>query len=760
MSFKSNFPHYSLTLVLIAMASHDAAAQENTASGGEGLEEVVVTAQRREENLQRVPISVTAFSAAELDTKVVQNSTELLTMVPNVVAFNNGNQLDQANYYFRGVGTADGLQTFDSPVVTYVDDVPLGRVGSANLNFNDIASVQVLQGPQGTLFGRNVTGGAVLYTSRKPGDTFAVEADAEYGSREHEGVHASVDLPLSDTVFTSIAVHGMKEDAWRTSVLTDEQYGGQYDVGGRAAVRFVPNANLEWNLSYDYSQREGLNPNLPGHLALPPGESVPNANNKGGLLLDSWNLLYTLADSCRTGASLNANVWAQHNCIDAIAIDEGITSNIQLKISPEFNLSFITGARDTGLHYDFEFSGNAPGAALEELLIPTDSTYKQLSQEIKASGNLFDDRVKYVGGLFFFHEYDFTHIDFYYLFPALGYTTLGRASDEYLGNSTTSYAGFLQADISLTDKFTLTLGGRYTDDIKKVNVNYYAYTAAGRDPAGDFNTSQIAGSPRLESGAFTPKVALQYQFTPDVMTYASYTKGFTSGGWSGRSGSAVGFNSFGDETVRSYEIGTRTEWFDHRVRFNATLFRADYLGLQINTAYTPTGESLPVFVTGNAGNAYDQGAEIDSQFAITPELAAHLSMGFQHSAYTSLDGPAITASGFQIGGPLTQAPRQSYTGGFNWGRDVDALRGKVSLSTDFQFLPSYNPNLFAQSVPTQNNFLLNGQLSYRPSSNSNLNLALECRNCTQHYYIVNTINAGGGTLGVIPYVGLKVEYKR
>lgn len=757
--FFRNAPAAAAT-VLVALAGHHAAAQEGTqVAGTDALEAVVVTAQRREENLQQVPIAVTAFSAGDFDRLAVENSTDLLKFVPNVIAFNNGGELGNANYYFRGIGTADALQTFDSPVVTYVDDVPLGRIAASNLNFDDVASVEVLRGPQGTLFGRNVFGGAVLYTSRKPSDDLRVSADVEYGSRDHVGMHATVDLPLSDTVFTSLSVHGFREDGFQVSDLTHEKYGQQYDYGGRAAVRFVPNDSLEWNLSYDYSEREGANWQAPGVQSslVPPGTTVPNANNKGGLVLGSWNLLYTLAGSCDRGGHLNAVSWAQNNCANAIDTNEGVTSNMQWKVSPNLTLNSITGARDIGQHYVLDFAFNSPGAPFQEFLLADDSTFKQISQEFKATGNFFNDRVKYVGGLFFFHEYDASRVDFFFQYPAIGYTTLGREQDEYLDNSTTSYAGYLQTDISLTDKFTVTLGARYTDDIKKVSVNYYAYTPTGRDPAGDFNTHQIDGSPLLQSGAFTPKVALQYQFTPDVMTYASYTKGFTSGGWSGRSGTAAGFNSFGDQIVRSYEIGTRTEWFEHRMRINATLFRADYKGLQINTAYiNPEGEQ--VFVTGNAGDAYDQGLEIESQYVITPDLTANLSLGFQHSVYTRLDAGAIGNSGFTVGGPLTQAPPQSAAGGLAWSRDVDWLRGKLSASADFQYLPSYNPKIVAASVPTEANFLLNGQISYRPSG-SKFEFALECRNCTQHYYIVSTLQTGGGVLGVIPYVGLKAWYK-
>ena len=193
------------------------------------LGEVVVTAQRRTENLERVPVAVTAFSATALETHVAQNSEQLLAFVPNVVATSEGNQPGQANYYFRGLGNPDGLQTFDAPVVTYVDEVPLGRIVAANLDFFDISQIEVLRGPQGTLFGRNVTGGAVLYTTRKPSSDFGLTAQAEAGSRSHLDVRATVNAPVTSNLFTSLSAYDLHEDGYLRSAYNNNHYNSQSD---------------------------------------------------------------------------------------------------------------------------------------------------------------------------------------------------------------------------------------------------------------------------------------------------------------------------------------------------------------------------------------------------------------------------------------------------------------------------------------------------------------------------------------------------
>ena len=495
------------------------------------VEEVVVTAQRREQNLQKVPVAVSAFTATALDQRVVQNSTQLLEFVPNVLAFNNGGQQGQANYYFRGVGTPDGLQTFDSPVVTYVDEVPLGRIVGANINFLDLSQVEVLRGPQGTLFGRNVTGGAVLYTTRKPGDEFRVSAQAEYGSRDHVDGRASIDIPLASNLFTSISAYGLREDGYLTSVFNGDKFNGQKSYGVRGAVRYDPTSKIEWNLSADYSRQDGTAYGALGQANIPANVTVPDAKGEGGTAYGDFRLIDTILNSCETGSSRNGLIWAQNNCSAAVATNAGITSNVRWAVADHLVLNFITGLRDTDENYSLDFGTRGPKTSptgLNAFIIANDSSFKQFSQEVKATGDVWGGRVKYVGGLFFFHEDDKSQIDTFFNWPALGYVTTTDVYTAYLRNSTSSYAGYLQADTQITDKLTLTTGFRYTHDVKRVGIDFISNTFLYHS----YNTSEISGAPHFHADRGTPKVSVQYQFTPDIMTYASYTSGFKSGGWS------------------------------------------------------------------------------------------------------------------------------------------------------------------------------------------------------------------------------------
>jgi iron complex outermembrane receptor protein len=744
----------ALSVMGRAYAQDASGAGSSPGARGDQVADVVVTAQRRSQNLEKVPIAVSAFSATAIDQTVVQNSTELLEFVPNVLAFNNGGQQGQANYFFRGVGTPDGLQTFDSPVVTYLDEVPLGRIVGANINFLDIDQVEVLRGPQGTLFGRNVTGGAVLYTSHKPTADFGMSAQAEYGSRDHFDVRGSVNAPVNDQLFTSVAGYYLREDGYEHDVYNGQTYGGQNSYGFRGALRYVPSTKVEWNLSLDYSRQDGENLAIPG--AKPSGTFAPDNSGQAGTGYNSFTTIASVLSTCETGAGDSGLVWAQNGCQEAAAINYGVTSNLRYTINDHLAVNFITGARETGENYSLDFSGRGPTTAPTGLQIydlANDSTFKQISQEIKLTGDFLDGRIKYVGGAFFFHEDDSTQINTFFNWPGLGFTKTSLADNAYLRNSTTSYAGYIQADTAITDKLTLTTGFRYTHDDKKVGIDFTSYTFLYTN----YNTSQIAGVPSFSADKGTPKVSLQYQFTPEIMTYASYTSGFKSGGWSGRASSAAAFEDFRDEVVDSYELGARTELFDKRLRLNATLFRANYTGLQINTAYNlPNG--TVVYVTGNAGNAYDQGLELESQYVITHGLIASLNLGLQDSKYTKLTAGAVLSSGFTLNSHLTETPPATLSGGISWDHDWTAIRGSTQFSTNFQYMPPYNPTVTGSSVTTAPITVLNGQITYRPA-NSHFEFAVECRNCTQSYYFASTNISGGGTLGVIPFEGIRIKYK-
>ncbi len=728
-------------------AGQKSAAQADTttvaANPGDRVEDIVVTAQRREQNLQKVPLAVSAFSANSLAALRVTNSTELLRFVPNVIGFNNANQASQANYYFRGIGVPDAIQTLDSPVVTYLDDVVLGRIAGANIQFLDLERVEVLRGPQGTLFGRNVTGGAIAYYTRKPADTYQAKLELAYGERNRVETKAAVDVPLSDTLFSNITAYYQREDGFFRSVATGaDDIGAETSYGARLAFRYVPSTRLTWDLAADYSSQNQRAVQAPGLT----GATVSDGQrqNPSGTLFDNPHLVNELLLPCDTGST--PRDWVLNNCSAAIARNAGITSNIKIDIGgPQLN--FITGARRTDSDYAYDNNLNNPLNATPEFILANRSRYYQLSQEAKLAGGLFSDRLKYVGGLFYFHEVDKTLIDDF-LTPKGGTRTANTHRD--LRNTTESYAAYLQTDLEIVPNLTLTTGLRYTHDHKAVAITL----DNARTGALIFNTSQIAGPPAFSSEKVTPHVSLQYQVTPAIMTYVSYTKGFKSGGWNGRATSAVAFTSFGDENVDSYEVGARTQLFNNRLRFNITGFIANYKGLQINTAFTPPSTGVSIFITDNAGNSRDRGVEIESNFVLTNTLTGNFSAGFQKGKFTFLT-PGAIAAGLTLDSPLPQTPDQTYAAGLTWSHDTGNL-GKTTLTVSGQYIPSYNPAITANSRDTADLLFVNGTLGFAPTDH--VDVAIECRNCIRSYKNIIP-NTNGNQLYVLPYYGVRLRYK-
>ena len=258
--------------------SNSTGTSSTDTSSPDVLGEVTVTAQRRAENLQNVPIAVTNFTAEQLATQQITTTEDLERMVPNMFAANNVGQGSANVYYLRGLGQTQSFPTFEPQVGTYVDDIYIARQNANNFALFGVDSVQVLNGPQGTLFGRNSTGGAIVVTLKKPGEEFGGDVQASYGSigdfwADFFTGRASIDVPINQQLLTRTSVYGITNDGYVHDVTTDERLNGTHNWGVREALRFMPAdwSNLEWNFSADYERNDDANLlNQPG----PDGDRI------------------------------------------------------------------------------------------------------------------------------------------------------------------------------------------------------------------------------------------------------------------------------------------------------------------------------------------------------------------------------------------------------------------------------------------------------------------------------------------------------
>ncbi|MCA3256002.1 MAG: TonB-dependent receptor plug domain-containing protein, partial [Alphaproteobacteria bacterium] len=247
------------TAVAMTMVSGAAFAQTAAAPAESGLEEIVVTAQRRAENVQDVPIAISAFTATELANRGVNETLDLIQYVPNMFGSNNTG-LGSANaYYLRGLGNTETIATFDPPVGTYVDDVYLSRQNGNNFGFFDVERVEVLRGPQGTLFGRNTTGGAVNVILKRPGDEFGGFAEVGYGRFDRKFLRGSVDLPMSDKFAMKFSGYYQNDDGYVRNTTTNERLNDADGSGLRGAVQLKVNDSITWNGAVAWTSSDGEN---------------------------------------------------------------------------------------------------------------------------------------------------------------------------------------------------------------------------------------------------------------------------------------------------------------------------------------------------------------------------------------------------------------------------------------------------------------------------------------------------------------------
>lgn len=613
-------PAHLVAWALASVAASAAFAQDpsgsDPASAG-ALEEVIVTAQRREQNVQNVPIAVSAFSVADMERLQITETLDIVRVIPNLVGHNNTGPGNSNAYFLRGLGNTESIATFDPPVGTYVDDVYISRQSANNYALFDVERIEVLRGPQGTLFGRNTTGGAINVITRKPGRDFSALAEIGIGEFDGRMARASVDVPFTDTVLTKFSGFYQENDGYVRSTVTGEKNDSLERYGGRIALRLLPGDAVTWDVAGEYVHDSQVN--LIRNLAAPETNNTGISNREGpGSLLDQL----------RAGRGLSSQTDTMF-----------FISNLDWQIG-DVSLSFITGYRDESWDYIIDFVPNSQ-LGFSAFAISNEQDTEQFTQEVKAVGMLFDDRLRYTAGIFYIDEQnrtDFQDVSCASAVPMGPCVAPLVLIDRVMENGTESLAGYLQLDYDATERLTFTVGGRYTDEEKNI-----AYTSRN-DRGGIFNISTaelIAGGVPVEQSVskFTPKFGIEFQQNDDWLWYVSATQGFKSGGWNARGAAphtAASYLPFGPEEVWSYEGGFKSQMLNDSMRLNTTAFWADVTDLQlISGVANPLGGVL--FLTQNSGEARFRGVEAEWQWLPTERLNLSVSIGLLDAEYTSIN---------------------------------------------------------------------------------------------------------------------------
>ena len=612
-----------------------APAAPTVAANDGAIADIVVTAQRRAEKSQDVPIAISAFAAADLQAKGIHNALDIGQYVPNLIAQNNTG-LGSANaYYLRGLGNVESIPTFDPPVGTYVDDIYLSRQNANNLNFFDVERVEVLRGPQGTLFGKNTTGGAISVILRQPGKELGGFAEVGYGSYNNKLARGSLDIPLAEGLQIKVSGYYQANDGYVRDTITNQRFNKDDGWGARLGVHADLSDHVQWNAGFahivdnsDNTLNFTCNPANPtdcsGRFSTTGLSTVAGAANFAALGI--------------TGAKAN---FGNGNRTST----ELLTSNFSVALSPAVTINLITGYVSQRQKYALDFfdGRSAPsianpnpaivGNARGGFTIVNDGYEDQFSQEVKLSGKLFGGFVDYVAGFYYLNEYNRT--DFADVFA--GFLVL---DDHILRNTTEDKAGYAQADVNVTSRFKLTAGIRYTNEIKTISLtDTRPRCNTGPVPANCLNTSNLISATglaiptSLTSNVWTPRFAASFKVTDTFLAYASATRGFKGGGWNARSSSPGLTLPFDPEKVWSYEGGFKSDFLNHHVRFNLTGFWEEVSDLQVISGFANPATGALTFLTRNFANYRNRGLEAELTVNPVRGLSLYANGGYQNSRY-------------------------------------------------------------------------------------------------------------------------------
>ena len=663
------------------------------------LEEVLVTAERREASVQDVPIAVSAYSEEMIERLQIDDTLDLINVVPNLFGGNNTG-LGTANmYYLRAQGNDESISTFDPPVGTYVDDVYITRQNVNNVALFDVERIEVLRGPQGTLYGRNTTGGAISVVMKKPSDTMQGYDEAGAGNWGKTMVRGSIDLPLSENVLTKFSAYYVDTDGYLENRTDGKDYNEADLTGIRAALRWLISDSMTWDIAVDGGKSEV-------------------ANIHGFLDGDDRYSLSVLGSGLPMGGGMSD----YGNEVDTL----NITSNLAWDaMGGTANLIFGSRSIEQDFLLNFPFSLDF---FPDFFIIDNQGEHDMYSAELKWSGDIMDGRAFLQTGVYYMDEDNTVDFVDYLDLAAVGVpappsTAFLTLADRVLSNTTESFAVYAQADIKIGNNGTLTLGARYTDEEKTVDFQ------------GTVNSAGMvaAGIPLSQSEQeITPRIAYAHKFTDNLMMYASATNGFKSGGWNARGSSSAALQAFAPETIWSYELGMRGDWMDGRLRTNITMFYSDLEDLQTTSA-TPDGQ----FLTTNAGGLEVPGIEAEITALPTDNWQIFAALGWQNAEYQDLPGGCVTPNAdlaaydadCNIAEPK-RSPHQTYT----LGTSVDFSLGGVTVTPNImlRYLGSQYPGT-RNSGYNESVTLLNAGVKLS-MADSRWELNLECKNCGDKTY--------------------------
>lgn len=690
-------------------------------SSGHALEEVVVTARKREENLQDTPLAVTALTAEALDRRMITGTEGLGQVTPNLQFATYGpltGNNSASQVFIRGIGQTDAKASVDPGVGLYIDDVYMGSSVGGAMDFRDIANVQILRGPQGTLFGRNTIGGAVVLTTQNPGDELGGSVKVGIGEDSLFEFLGAIDIPLSETLKSRFTYGARKRDGYvfqgDGTDLGDEN---TYTV--TAKILWEPNDDFRMTIKADYTEEDengvplvfaGINENtlFPAQASVFAGcpGAVPFVLGPGG---QAGSVPAGIVDNrCANNATWDKGPFTSGGTVDLESTLEnrGLAAIANWDLSEEWSVKSVTSYRE------LDWTGKRDGDNTGLLILHTDlqSTGDQFSQEFQL--NYSADKLNGVLGVFYYEDQNTEAFYVEYPFPAV--PVAGSAAHEEIAINigdieNSNWAVFGQATYDFTDQLSLTFGVRHTEEDKAMQLDSRQEALTGPS----FLVRNVDLERRELNFTDTSIAAnIAYRWNESFMTYLSYSEAFKGGGWNSLYNAPqpdLEPTSFDQENAKSVELGFKADLFGN-LRLNGAIFSTDYNDLQFVYRVGP----VPLLF--NAGTASIDGAELELTFAPTDRLMIEGSVGYLDAQVDEVSTIVGSTTSVTEGSSLPYAPDLTANVGIAYTFDISELEltPRIDYSvTDSQFFDSGNTVEIAQNDLEG---LLNLSLTLQPYS--------------------------------------------
>ncbi|HEU0310155.1 MAG TPA: TonB-dependent receptor [Sphingomicrobium sp.] len=744
----------------IAQEPEQAAAEASEEAGEATQEsgEIVVTARRRAEALQDVPIAVTAYSGAQLEREGALDITDVGDTTPNVTLETSRGTNSTLTAFIRGVGQQDPVAGFEQGVGIYLDDVYLNRPQGALLDIYDVERIEILRGPQGTLYGRNTIGGAVKYVTRRLPDEPEVRVRANVGTDGQADLIVTAGGALTEGFRVGASIARLSREGFGENLTTGDENYNKDIWAVRGSIEMEPTEGLEIRFSGDYtwdnSEARGGHRLIPGLLSGAP------------VLDDEFDTRGALADPKQKVQG------------------GGVAGHITVDLAEGYTLRSITSYRESKSNTPIDFD------ALPAIDVDVPAKYHddQWSQEVQLeidrgplagvvgayyldanAANIFDVRLYTTGTVL--------------ALPGLTAVTQGDVD-------TKTWAIFGDFTYDISDQWSVSLGGRYTSDKRHAKVfraNYILGGQAGLGGDAGFGVGTQLGAPtsnfdgKRKDTDFTPRASISFKPNDDHNIYLSYAQGFKGGGFDPRGLTTAtprnpatpavpptaeeifDFMAFDPETVTSYELGWKGALFDKRLRMAVAIFRANYKDVQVpGSAGGVTAGGVPTFVgiTTNAGKARFQGVEVEANWAIAEDLATsgdrlnfNGTLGFLDAEYREfitvvnrdengallIDPVTLLPTSVEIDmadfREVQNTPKWTLSGGLNY--DTPLASGRLNVNSTLSYRSSSQQfEIAAPGIDEDGFALLDASIVWR-SAGDRWSIGLHGKNLTDTKYITS-----------------------